>query len=82
MMFCQRLPHLFQHADWVENLAIHPRYETEAAYFARVLSVPTAVALLDRIAMSHFVQVLKCHREALWCHVGTPSMTHLIMFID
>ena len=35
----------FQHTDWVENIANYPRYETQAAYFARDPSVPDAVTL-------------------------------------
>ena len=31
----------------MENLAIHPRYVTQAAYFARVPSTGRAVALLS-----------------------------------
>ena len=42
-----RLHGLFQHADWVENLAIHLRYENQDVYFARVSSVLAAVALLE-----------------------------------
>ena len=40
---------LFQRALWMENLAIHPRYDNQAPYSARVLAhaVPAAVALLN-----------------------------------
>ena len=38
---------LFWHADWTENLAIHPRYVTQAVYFAHVPSTGPAVALLQ-----------------------------------
>ena len=42
-----RLHRLIQHADFLETSAIHPRYETQAAYFARVPSTGRPVALLQ-----------------------------------
>ena len=36
----------FWHAEWMENLAIHPRYVTQAVYFARVPSTGRAAAPL------------------------------------
>ena len=34
------------HADWMENLAIHPRYVTQAVYFARAMYLAREVAPL------------------------------------
>ena len=70
-----RLNSLFQHMDWVENLAIHPCYVTQAAFRARAVS--TCCSGPAPIAMFHFTWVLKYRRAALRRHVGvSPCKEH------
>ena len=72
---------LFRHAGIFQHAAIYPRYVTQAAYFAR--APPTghadAVALLQLIAMSHFVWVsdhgLSCSGDVTAVFFCVPAVT-------
>ena len=69
MMFL-RLHGLIWHVDWMETLAIHPRYRTQAEYFARVPSTYGSCSGPPPIAHSDFARVLQSCRASLRRHAG------------
>ena len=65
-----RLHGLIWHVDWMETLAIHPRYRTQAEYFARVPSTYGSCSGPPPIAHSDFARVLQSCRASLRRHAG------------